>query len=333
MAGWGGQRLAQVGGQDLDRGPAPPEDDGLDPVADEPFRDPLSGEQAAGPDPQLLVDERWVDDQDMPPAAWRAVVVDDRDRRTDQSFRQLAGVGDGGAGADENRVRPVMGADPPQAADDVGEVASEQPPVRVELVDDHVLEVLEELEPLRVVRKDGRVEHVRVADHDLPGRSNHAAHRWRSVAVIGAGLEVQLGGLGQGAELDQLVRGQGLGGEQVQGPRRVVAGDGVENRAGCSRGSCPRRWGSPRRRSPAAVPMPGRPPGESTALPRRGPGARRRAADRGPRARGMAGRPWFDDPMGGGQALEPGIGEERLDGLLGGSGTVGEHDVDRLLTR
>ncbi len=60
-----------------------------------------------------------------------------------------------------------MGADPEQPAEDVGDVAAEEAPVSVQLVDDDDPELLEELEPLRVVGQDGRVEHVRVRDHDL----------------------------------------------------------------------------------------------------------------------------------------------------------------------
>ena len=119
-------------------------------------------------------------------------------------------------------IGAVVVADPAQAADDVRHVAAEQAPVGVQLVDDDVLEVLEQLEPLRVVRKDRRVEHVRVGDDHLPGRADHAAHVGGRVAVVGVRLEADLGGAGQRAQLHQLVRRQRLGGEQVERASRLV---------------------------------------------------------------------------------------------------------------
>jgi hypothetical protein len=65
-----------------------------------------------------------------------------------------------------------MGADPQQAPQHVGDVAAEQAPVGVQFVYDDDLELLEELEPLGVVRQDRGVEHVRVRDDDLSGASD-----------------------------------------------------------------------------------------------------------------------------------------------------------------
>ena len=155
--------------------------------------------------------------------------VDDVDRRLQQPLGQLAGVGDGGAGADEDRVGAVVAADPPKAANDVGDVAAEQPAIGVQLVDDDELQVLEQLEPLGVVRKDRRVEHVRVGDGHLARAAHHAADGGRRVAVVGVGLEGDIGRLGQRAQLHQLVGGQRLGGEEVQGAGGLVAGHRVDD--------------------------------------------------------------------------------------------------------
>ena len=107
-----------------------------------------------------------------------------------------------------------MAADPSQAANDVGDVAAEQAAVGVQLVDDDELQVLEELEPLGVMRKDRRVQHVRVGHGHLTRAAHHAANgRWR-VAVVGVGLQPDLGGFRQGAQLHQLVGRQRLGGEE-----------------------------------------------------------------------------------------------------------------------
>src|SRR5205807_7133932 len=61
---------------------------------------------------------------------------------------QLARVGDGGGGHDELRSRAVVAADAVQAPEEVGEMATEDSTVRVELVDDDVAKVLKEGGPL-----------------------------------------------------------------------------------------------------------------------------------------------------------------------------------------
>ena len=251
MAGRRRERLPQVAGEHLDRRPRPSEGDGLHAAADQPLGQALPGEECRAPDAELLVGDRRVDDEDVLATRRGAVVVHQLDRRLEDALRQLARVGDGGAGADEDRVGAVVVADAPQAADDVGDVAAEQAAVGVQLVDDDELEVLEQLEPLRVVRKDGGVEHVRVGDHDLPGRSHHAPHVGGRVAVVGVCLQPDLGRAGEGAQLHQLVRRQRLGGEQVERARRGVLARPRRGRAGCSRASCPTRWVSPPRRSGA----------------------------------------------------------------------------------
>src|SRR5207248_4327923 len=122
----------------------------------------------------------------------------------------------------EDGIRAVMAADASQPSDDVGHVAAEQPAVGVKLVDDDKAQVLEKLEPLRVVRKDRGVEHVRVGDDHLSCTADNAAHVGRCVAVVGVRLETDVGRIGEGPQLNQLVRGQGLGGKDVERPSCVV---------------------------------------------------------------------------------------------------------------
>ena len=88
---------------------------------------------------------------------------------TRQHRGEFARVPDGGRAADDDRLAAVVGADPEEATKDVGDVAAEYPAIRVQLVDDDDLELLEQLEPLGVVREDRRMEHVRVGDDDLAG--------------------------------------------------------------------------------------------------------------------------------------------------------------------
>ena len=123
-----------------------------------------------------------------------------------------------------------MGADPQQPAQDVGDVAAEHAAVRVQLVDDDVAQLLEQLEPLGVVRQDRRVEHVRVGHDDLAGGPDRGPDRGRRVAVVGRGRDGQAGGRRQLAELGHLVLAERLGREQQQGARRRVVRDGLQDR-------------------------------------------------------------------------------------------------------
>ena len=106
---------------------------------------------------------------------------------------QGARPSDGGRAEDQLRVAAVVGAQAEQAPQDVGHVAAEDATVEVGLVDHHVAQLLEELEPLGVVRQDRRVEHVRVGQHDLAGGADRGAHGGRGVAVVDRGGKLELG--------------------------------------------------------------------------------------------------------------------------------------------
>ena len=111
----------------------------------------------------------------------------------------------------------VEGAHPPQPAQHVRQVAAEDAPVGVQLVDDDVAEVGEQLHPAGVMGQHPGVQHVRVGDHDVAGLTNRLASADRCVAVIGVGLEVDLHLADEAVQLGQLVLGQRFGGKQIQG--------------------------------------------------------------------------------------------------------------------
>ena len=125
-----------------------------------------------------------------------------------------------------------MGAQPKQPPQDVGHVAPEHAPVGVELIDDDHPELLEQLEPLGVVGQDRRVEHVRVGDHDLAGRSDGRSDRRRGVPVVGGSGHAQVRGPRELGELGHLVLAEGLGGEQEQRSCGRVVGQCLERRQG-----------------------------------------------------------------------------------------------------
>ncbi len=87
-------------------------------------------------------------------------------------------------------MRAVELADPLQAANDVGDLASEESAVRVQLVDDDELEGREEPPPARVVRKEAGVQHVRVRHHDVSALADRCAAAGRRVAVVGVDTHI-----------------------------------------------------------------------------------------------------------------------------------------------
>ena len=129
-------------------------------------------------------------------------------------------------------MAPVVGADPEQPAQDVGDMAAEDASVRVQLVDDDVAQLLEQQEPLGVVGEDRRVEHVRVGGDDLAGAPDGRPDGRRRVAVVGRGRDLQSGGARQLAELGDLVLAECLGREQQECPRGRIVRDGLQDRHG-----------------------------------------------------------------------------------------------------
>ena len=158
------------------------------------------------------------------------VAVDQARRPAGQHRRQLAGVPDRRRAADDDRSRAVVGADPEQPPQDVGNVPAEHASIRVQLVDDDDLELLEELEPLGVVGEDRRVEHVRVGDHHLAGGPNSRPDRGGRVPVVGRGEDGQAGCRRKAAELGHLVLTERLGREQEEGAGRRIVDDRLQDR-------------------------------------------------------------------------------------------------------
>ena len=174
--------------------------------------------------------QRWrVEHHDVALALRCATAVDDLEGTAGQGLRELAGVADRGRAADDPRGRAVVGTDPQQATQDVGDVAAEDAPVGVRLVDDDETELLEELEPLRVVGQDGRAQHVRVGDHHLAGLADDGPDGRRRVTVVDGRGEVHLRQRREVAELRQLVLAQSLGGKEVERPSGAVVGDGLQD--------------------------------------------------------------------------------------------------------
>ena len=128
VAGRWRERLAQVGGQHLDRGARAAEDDRLHAAADEPLARcaaPVSSAELRMPSCSLATGGLTTSDVLAP--ARRAVVVDQLDRRLESAARPAhAGLAIVAVAKMNVRVRAVVPADAAQAAHHVGDVAAEQ---------------------------------------------------------------------------------------------------------------------------------------------------------------------------------------------------------------
>ncbi len=131
----------------------------------------------------------------------------------------------------EGRVRAVVAAHAPQPPEDHGHVRAEHPAVGVHFVEDHVAQAGPELRPGVVVGQHGEVDHLGVGQDDV-GRvlADFAPEVGRGVAVVdGRGEGDVSGPLVEHAEL---VLGQGLEGEDVQGAGPGVGQHGLQHGQG-----------------------------------------------------------------------------------------------------
>ena len=189
--------------------------------------------QVRASDPELLVDDGRVHEQEGLLAARRPVLGDQLEGLLHEPFGQLARVRDRCRAADEGGIRAVVRTDPPQPPQDVRQVAAEHPSIHVQLVDDDVAEVLEQLGPARMVRQDPRVQHVGIAQHDMRAAANGFAGILRCIAVVGEHADLRnliaRQPLGQTVQLGELILRERLRRKQIQGPRGRIPDDGVEH--------------------------------------------------------------------------------------------------------
>ena len=221
-------RALDGGEQDLGGEPALGEDDRGDLLLEKARGELGRLAEIRRADAELRIDDgRVVAEEDLL-ARRRAALRDLRHRLPGQALGQLARVGDGRRGHDELRRAAVVAADALEPAQHVGEMAAEDPAVRVQLVDHHVAEVLEEVRPLRVVRQDARVQHVGVGQHEVGARAHRAPRVLRRVAVVGEHPHVGQG-LGELVQLRELVLGERLGRKQVEDARLGLLDQGLQH--------------------------------------------------------------------------------------------------------
>ena len=104
-------------------------------------------------------------------------------------------------------------------------MAAEDTAVHVRLVQYHVAQLMQELGPAFVARQDADVKHVRVAEEDGRRASQERPLVLRGVPVVDGRDDA---GHVEPVELACLVLGERLGGEEEEGARLRVGGEGLE---------------------------------------------------------------------------------------------------------
>ena len=94
-------------------------------------------------------------------------------------------------------------------------MGAEDPTVGVKLVDDNVPQVLKELDPLGMVGKDARMEHIRIGDYDVPLSPNRLPGILRGVPIVGEGSNGCPYGIDKLLELGHLILRERLCGEEI----------------------------------------------------------------------------------------------------------------------
>ncbi len=121
-------------------------------------------------------------------------------------------------------------------------MAAEHAAVRVQLVDDDVLQVFEEFRPARMVRQDAGVHHVRIAEDEVRARSDGPPRVLRGVAVVGedSNFDVRVRGplspgghlinlLADCLQLGELILRERLRRKQIQRAARGILEDRMQD--------------------------------------------------------------------------------------------------------
>jgi hypothetical protein len=229
----GREPVAEVLEHDLDRVARLPEDEGRHLRAHEVGGEHHGALQRARAHAELGVHDRRVEDEEPARAPRRPRLVDERDLvlgDAEEARGVLARVADRRGGREEDGIRSVEARRAPEPRDHVRDVGSEDAAVGVQLVHDHVAELLEGARPVRVVREDPGVEHVRVGHDDGAALAGGAPRVPRRVAVVDDGRDREAALREQLPEARLLVARKRLGGVEVDRARVGLARERLEHR-------------------------------------------------------------------------------------------------------
>ena len=213
------EHILEVLGQHLDHEPRLREHDRLQLRPDRMAGQPVGLRARRRANAEIGIDNGWVPEKDVTLASRCAALGNRGHLCTNERFGVFLRVADGRRAQDELRRDIVERADSLEAAQDIGHVRSEHAAVRVDLVNDDVAQVLEELRPLRMVRQDGVMQHVRVRDDDVAVNADRLTCVVRRIAVKRVGPHTEFPSAVELKQLSNLVLREGFRGKEVEGLR------------------------------------------------------------------------------------------------------------------
>ncbi len=167
----------------------------------------------AAANPQLGVNDGWIEKYKVLFSSRRAVVVHQGDGRLDHPFGQLGGIGDRRGGQKELWRSAVERTHAPQPSQQISHVTAKNATVAVYFVNDNIAQITKEPLPLRMVRENTRVKHVRVGDEESSPTTDSRSLRTGGVPVIGEDTRFPFST--SRVQIAQLILSQRLGREQV----------------------------------------------------------------------------------------------------------------------
>lgn len=141
-------------------------------------------QQRAAPNPQRALYERRIVDEKMFFAFWRAVIVNERHRRFDQSLGEFGGIGDGRRGENELRRGAIERGNAFQATHHIRDVRTEHTAIRVHLVHHDESQMPEKFRPQGVMRQNAGVQHIGIGDDDARSPPNRRARVLGRIAIV-----------------------------------------------------------------------------------------------------------------------------------------------------
>ena len=124
-------------------------------------------------------------------------------------------------------VEIAQAQQPPQH---VRQIRPKHAAIGMNFINHDIPQVLKQLDPLRMVRQNPAVQHIRVRHDDMPRLPNRLSRRAGRIAVIGIRLDINAHRLNQLIQLADLISRQRFRREEIQCPCVIVLQNGRQHR-------------------------------------------------------------------------------------------------------
>ena len=183
------------------------------------LREPRSFVDAAAANSEIAIDHRRIVKNKKFFAGGRAVCIHHFHFFFQKIGGEFARIRDRGAAANELRLRSIECRHAVQPTQHVAQMAAEDSAIGVEFIEHHILQIFEQPLPLGVMRKNSSVQHVWIAEDDVPFFADRFACVRGSVAIVSKNSEGVIETLPQIVKLGELILRQRFRRKKIQRPR------------------------------------------------------------------------------------------------------------------